>query len=223
MNLRDPFLMPTMLRAFGYGVPTGLTDIAEDAGSIGDPDTYRQKTGLQWSFIDAVSMAIGQGEVEVTPLQMVRLTAAVANGGDLLKPFIVQKAGLFDDFSYEAAPDVMANLDVEQNVMDAVREGMCEVTTIYQDRDPISSTRRCQPRGVRYTGQRRNCLADNQACSTAYAPKDDPESRMSSSKMRVKALAVTPLVRDIMEYYFSGSHKACMKLSCASRCYSDTL
>lgn len=209
MNLRDPFLMPTMLRNYGFGTPTGLTDIAEDAGSIGDPDTYRQKTGLQWSFVDAVSMAIGQGEVEVTPLQMVRLTAAVANGGDLLKPYIVQKAGLFDDFSYEAAPDITGNLDVDQTVMDTVREGMCEVTTgfsgtarhIFID-SPLLNLGVCGKTGTAQNLPR----GTTHAWFTAYAPKDDPEIAVVVivEDAGEGSAVAAPLVRDIMEHYFFG-------------------
>jgi penicillin-binding protein 2 len=209
MNQRDPFLMPTMLREYGFGAPTGMTDIAEDTGSIGDPDTYRIKTGLEWSFVDAVSMAIGQGEVEVTPLQMVRLTAAVANGGDLLKPFIVQKAGLFDDFSYEAAREVLGNLNVDQQVLDTVREGMCEVTTGYSGTathifvdSPLLNLGVCGKTGTAQNLPR----GTTHAWFTAYAPKDEPEIAVVVivEDAGEGSAVAAPLVRDIMEYYFFG-------------------
>ena len=209
MNLTDPFLMPTMLRHFGLGEPTGLTDIPEDAGSIGDPDTYRIKKGLQWSFVDAVSMAIGQGEVEVTPLQMLRLTAAVANGGDLWRPYLVQKAGLFDDFSYVAEPEALANLDVRPEVLATVRKGMCDVTTawtgtathIFVD-SPLLNLGVCGK-----TGTAQNLIRNTtHAWFVGYAPKDDPEIAvvvMIEDAGEGSAVAA-PLVRDIMEYYFFG-------------------
>lgn len=209
MNLADPFLMPTMLRHFGLGEPTGLTDIPEDSGSIGDPDSYRIKTGLQWSFVDAVSMAIGQGEVEVTPLQMLRLTAAVANGGDLWRPYLVQKAGLFDDFSYVAAPEALGNLDVRPEVLATVRKGMCDVTTawtgtathIFVD-SPLLNLGVCGK-----TGTAQNLIRNTtHAWFVGYAPKDEPEIAvvvMIEDAGEGSAVAA-PLVRDIMEYYFFG-------------------
>lgn len=210
MNLRDPFLLPQLLRKYGMGVPTGLTDIPEDAGNIGDPDTYRVKTGLQWSFVDAISMAIGQGEVEITPLHMIRLVAAVANGGDLYKPYLVQKAGLFDDFSYVAQPEIMSNIDVNPTVLNTVRSGMCGVTEDWSGtaRHIFELTPSLQNIGVcGKTGTAQNLiLRTTHAWFVGYAPKDDPEIAVIVviEDAGEGSAVAAPLVRDIMEYYFFG-------------------
>jgi len=211
MNIRDPFLMPHYLRQFGLGVPTGMTDIPEDSGNIGDPDTYRIKTGLQWSFVDAVSMAIGQGEVEVTPLQMTRLTAAVANGGTLWQPYLVEKAGLFSNFVYTAQPNGLSNLGVRAEVLDTVRRGMCDVTTAYtgtatgvfQD-SPLQTLGVCGK-----TGTAQNLPGSTtHAWFAAYAPRIDPEIAvviMVEDGGEGSGTAA-PLVRDLMEFYFFGDN-----------------
>lgn len=211
MNLRDPYLMPRYLRQFGMGVPTGLTDIAEDSGNIGDPDTYRIKTGLQWSFVDAVSMAIGQGEVEVTPLQIARLTAAVANGGTLWKPYLVEKAGLFSNFVYTAEPENLSSLNVRAEVLDTVRRGMCEVTTAYTGTataifldSPLLTLGVCGK-----TGTAQNLPGPTtHAWFAAYAPRIEPEIAvviMVEDGGEGSATAA-PLVRQLMEYYFYGEN-----------------
>jgi len=211
MNIRDPFLMPRYLRQFGLGVSTGMTDIPEDDGNIGDPDSYRIKTGLNWSFVDAVSMAIGQGEVEVTPLQITRLTAAVANGGTLWKSYLVEKAGLFSNFVYNAEPTSMGNLGVRAEVLDTVRRGMCDVTTAYSGTatqvfvdSPLLTLGVCGK-----TGTAQNLPGTTtHAWFAGYAPRIDPEIAvviMVEDGGEGSGTAA-PLVRDLMEFYFFGDN-----------------
>jgi penicillin-binding protein 2 len=78
-------------RRLGLGHPTGF-DLPEERGLIPDTDYYNRVYGERgWTTTFVVNCIIGQGEVLVTPLQMARLAAAVANGGQLFKPQIVHR------------------------------------------------------------------------------------------------------------------------------------
>ncbi len=69
-------------KKFGFGSPTGSDIPGEEAGILYNPDDMVPS--------DVATMGIGQG-IAVTPLQMLRAICAIANGGELLKPYIVQK------------------------------------------------------------------------------------------------------------------------------------
>jgi cell division protein FtsI/penicillin-binding protein 2 len=74
--------MFTTARAFGFGIQTDPGLPGEIAGNLKKP--------AQWSATTLHSMAMGY-EVAVTPLQLVMAYAAVANGGRLMKPFVVRR------------------------------------------------------------------------------------------------------------------------------------
>ncbi len=78
-------------RRLGLGARTGFA-LPEAPGLIPDSGYYDRAFGARgWTWTVAVNCIIGQGEVLVTPLQMARLAAAVANGGTLLVPQIVER------------------------------------------------------------------------------------------------------------------------------------
>jgi penicillin-binding protein 2 len=85
-------LLPDMAKAFGLGSPTGVAYFPEASGVVPDPNWKLENIGDGWSTGDNVNLSIGQGYLLVSPLQMANVYAAIANGGDLLQPYIVDKA-----------------------------------------------------------------------------------------------------------------------------------
>lgn len=88
----DRYLLPNTARQFGLGQLTGI-QIAESPGLIPDPDWKLTNIGEGWATGDSVNMAIGQGFVQVTPLQVVGYMAALANGGTLYQPTLIDHIG----------------------------------------------------------------------------------------------------------------------------------
>ncbi len=76
-------------RAFGLGELTGIDLAGEKPGLIPKPKPRRGRDA--WPSGEVVNMSIGQGQLLVTPLQVARFMAAVANGGVLWKPRLVQR------------------------------------------------------------------------------------------------------------------------------------
>ena len=80
-------------RRIGYGQKTGIELKDEDGeGLLGDQAWKKRVYDEPWTSVDTISSAIGQGPVLVTPMQMARLYAAVANGGWLVTPHVVERA-----------------------------------------------------------------------------------------------------------------------------------
>ncbi len=76
-------------RAFGFGESTGIELPGEKYGLIPNPAARRDRRS--WPAGETVNMSIGQGAVLVTPLQVARFMAAIANGGVLWRPRLVQR------------------------------------------------------------------------------------------------------------------------------------
>jgi penicillin-binding protein 2 len=208
LNQYDPYALPTYARRMGLGAPTGLVDTAEAAGLIIDPAWKRTNTGIEWTFSDAVNMSIGQGEVQVTPLQVARLFAGVANGGILYRPQLVEKAGILGEApSYTMTPEAMSNFGVKPEVLATVREGLCNVTTAqagtaeYQFRydAELQNIGVCGKTGTAQDGPR-----PTHAWFAAYAPRETPEIAIVviAENGGEGSGVAAPMVRDILHYYF---------------------
>ena len=210
MDQHDPYALPSYMRRAGFGAPTGLTDIEEEAGFIPDPDWKRRSLGIDWTFSDAVNIAIGQGEVQVTPLQVARWFAAIANGGILYQPQLVEKAGILGEApTFVNTPDAMADMNINPDVWGVLREGMCNVTRArdgtaefqFRDYPDLQQIGVCGKTGTAQDDPR-----PTHAWFAAYAPMDKPQVAIAvvvENGGEGSGIAA-PIVRDILRYYFLG-------------------
>src|SRR5690606_40630251 len=75
----------------GLGRPTGAHYAPEIAGVVAEPGWTLETSHDGWTSGDAVNRSIGQGFQLATPLQMANAYAAIANGGTLLQPYVVDR------------------------------------------------------------------------------------------------------------------------------------
>ncbi len=107
-----------MARAFGLGAPTGIQDVAEAGGNINEPQT----------LLEITNQAIGQGDVLVTPLQVARFMAAIANGGTLYRPQIVEKVQTVDGRLLRSfRPEAVGTLPLRAENLQVIRDAMVQV------------------------------------------------------------------------------------------------
>jgi penicillin-binding protein 2 len=101
----------TMAEQFGLGRPTGLALTAEASGLVPSNDWKLRSQGEPWYPGETISVAIGQGPLHVTPMQMAVLSAAVANGGYRVHPFVRSRDALrFQRQPVGLSPETVAAL-----------------------------------------------------------------------------------------------------------------
>jgi len=87
----DPALLPEMARAFGLGQTTGILGVDEAAGIVPD-NAWKQSTLNEPLYVgDMVNMAIGQGYLLTTPLQVTQMVAAIAAQGSEYRPQVISR------------------------------------------------------------------------------------------------------------------------------------
>ncbi len=109
-------------KLFGLDQKTGIDLLGEEEGSIPSPE-WKAKNfkGEGWRLGDTYHTAIGQYGVQVTPLQLARAYAAIANGGKLLKPTVLK-------IKPEQAV-VQSNISLDPSIWKTIHEGMRLVVT----------------------------------------------------------------------------------------------
>ncbi|MEM7119154.1 MAG: penicillin-binding transpeptidase domain-containing protein [Chloroflexota bacterium] len=128
MDGQNSALLPETARHFGLGSVTGLQGQAEAAGLIPDPVWKIENVGEGWVPGDAVNMSIGQGYVQVTPLQIANILAAIANGGTLYQPTIVNRIGAGGGAPEESWPtQLLGELPISPEHMTAIKESLFNV------------------------------------------------------------------------------------------------
>ncbi len=167
-------------RMFGLGSETGIDLPGESAGLVPNSQWKRDTIRELWVLGDTYNFAIGQGYVATTPLQMLVATAAIANGGDVLRPHVVDEildANGNAQVSY--GRDVRNHVEADPRWFEVVRDGMVLATT-----DSVGTALPAAVQGVAVagkTGTAEHGLPDaaNQFRThgwfAGFAPAYDPE------------------------------------------------
>ena len=173
-------------RYFGLGKKTGIELYNEKAGTVANKSITESK-GDSWMIGDTLSAAIGQGYNDFTPVQMAKYISMVANGGHKIDLSIVKSViksdgtqvpdseiKNFTDQKLGIEPDEGEDLQISQETINAVLEGMRAVTegesgtarSVFADFDISVGGK---------TGSAETSSGDVNAWFVGFAPFEDPE------------------------------------------------
>jgi len=114
---------------FGFGEITGVDLPSEKSGFIPSEQWKKDTLGERWYIGDSYHSAIGQGFITATPIQLANYTAAIANGGTLYSPHIVNKIKKSNGEEKIIRSEVIRKNFISSEILKVVREGMRQTVT----------------------------------------------------------------------------------------------
>ena len=188
---------------FGLGQKTGV-ELYEESGVVASP-AFTESLGGTWYEGNVLSVAIGQESTQVTPIQLTNFISALVNGGTRYSTHLLKtvKSSDFSQVVYEYEPQVQAEINIAQENLDAVTEGMRELTT--GDGSLASAFRNLPFEVGAKTGSAQvSSTSDSNAVFVCYAPYDDPEIAISLVVEHGGSGSVlASLAAEILAYYFT--------------------
>jgi penicillin-binding protein 2 len=118
--------------AFGYGQKTGIDLPGEQPGLMPSEQWMMKNYHRKWYAGETISVAIGQGAVEATPLQLARIIGGIASGGHMVRPHVVSpdqlpegyRKALLDSFPGSGDTDI----PIDPDTWTIITDGMAQVT-----------------------------------------------------------------------------------------------
>jgi len=159
--------------SFGFGAKLG-TDLPNELSGFIPKAQYHAKTNKtqNWRSLNVVSMAIGQGELLITPLQMANMVAAIANRGYYYTPHIVKSIGGDENIAPQYREKKYTTIDA--NHFNPVIEGM-DLVVHGEEGSTGKSAAIKDIRVCGKTGTVQNPHGDDHSVFVAFAPKIDPK------------------------------------------------
>jgi len=201
-----PTRIKKYLSLFGWDQKTGIDLPGEFQGFIPTPEWKKQTTKLPWTDGDTYNLSIGQSYLQTTPLQVATAYCAIANGGTLYKPQIVNKvvSSNLKETVQEFQPQVIRSGFIDAKNLEIVRQGMRDgVSQTYG----ISKSLNNLPVEVAAKTGTAEIGIVNQynVWSSVFAPYKNPEIVLVVTAENVDGVgAVTlPVAHDVLNWYFT--------------------
>ena len=160
--------------SMGLGKKLGIDLPGELNGNIPSPNYYDKYHGVnRWRSLTIISLAIGQGEIGITPVQLANLAALISNRGFYYIPHIIRSAGTQTELPAEFRQKKVTDVDPKyfELVVEAMHDVVESGTATNARMDSIAICGK--------TGTAQNPHGKNHSIFIAFAPKDNPKIAIS--------------------------------------------
>jgi penicillin-binding protein 2 len=185
--------------AQGYGYPLGIDLPGEYRGFIPNSNVYDRMYNKRWNSSSIISISIGQGEINATPLQICNLAATIANRGYYITPHVVREIqGMEVEEPYRMRKYTGINKEYYEYIVEGMRAAvtMGTCTGMYMPGLDICGK----------TGTVQNPHGRDHSACIAFAPMNNPKIAIAVyvEKGGYGAAVAVPIARLMLDKYFYG-------------------
>jgi penicillin-binding protein 2 len=186
----------------GLGRRTGIDLPSEESGLIPSEEWVQRVFHHKWYAGETISVSIGQGAVTVTPLQLVRMIATVANGGELLQPHLLKNLTTKTDH-FPLADDTVEQ--VTQGMYGVINEGGTGSSLKLQNIEFSGKSGTAQLMSYEAGNRMGKKGKETNGWFVGYAPRRNPEiviAAVVQGSSEHGGTTAGPVVRDIVKAYY---------------------
>ncbi|WGV24008.1 penicillin-binding protein 2 [Halotia branconii] len=194
---------PTLIkwsREYGFGQKTGIEFANEESRGLVPDEIWKQKVfKMPWTIGDTINMSIGQGALQVTPLQAVIMFSVPANGGYRVKPHLLK--------DHEEAKSWRESLDMKPSTIKVLRDGLRKVVT--EGTGKLLNVPSIPPTSGKSGTAEAGVGRPNHTWFGAYAPSNKPEIAVVAFGENSGGHGGTdcgPMVLQVLEAYFQHKY-----------------
>ena len=202
-----PTKIKQYLELFGWGQKTGI-DLTEEAKGFLPDKTWKKETwGQDWWDGDTYNLSIGQGFLQITPLEVASAFSAIANGGVLYQPHVVKE--IIDNnknLVKEITPAIIRQEFIDPQNLEIVKEGMRQAVT--GANSPHASAVLLNSMPVKVAAKTGTAELGGDFYHnwvTVFAPYPEPQIVLTIVIEKVKGAQVAslPIAQEVLNWYFS--------------------
>lgn len=186
----------------GFGRRTGIDLPGEEAGLMPSEEWVQRVYHHKWYAGETISVSIGQGSVMVTPIQLVRMIAAVANGGNLVQPHLLKNLSAKTDH-FPLSEDTVEQ--VTQGMYGVINEGGTGSSLKLQNVEFSGKSGTAQLMSYEAGAKMGKKGKETNGWFVGYAPRRNPEivvAAVIQGSSEHGGTTAGPVVRDVVKAYY---------------------